>query len=187
VPELRVRPTEDPSPARPSLPPDTPLGLTAFFPATGGQTYDLPRLVEPPPRLHYRNVQIDGKPETRMRVVDGLRLTSDLGDVFVEFGEPKIDQKRAQFFYPPSSPGIEGLIGFYPHIRTLEFDDGTAIRFGDDGNPERVTVPGGVQLEFQYSSRDAGIPGRQSSSCRVTSSQEHTASGSYKLNLWDGE
>jgi hypothetical protein len=173
---------------KPILPPDAPVGLTAFFPAGGKQTYGLPKLVEPPSLHETRTYGVQGKPDTMITVVPGLALSSELGDIMVEFAGPKIDQQRVQPFYPPRpAASTDGLIGFYPLTRTLEFSDGTSIHFRQDGLPDHLTLPGQARLKLTYGGQDLDAPWPEPTSCDVESLNQHTTSGSYQLDLWQAE
>jgi hypothetical protein len=121
-------------------------------------------------------------------VVPGLALSSELGDIMVEFAGPKIDQQRVQPFYPPRpAASTDGLIGFYPLTRTLEFSDGTSIHFRQDGLPDHLTLPGQARLKLTYGGQDLDAPWPEPTSCDVESLNQHTTSGSYQLDLWQAE
>lgn len=145
-------------------------------------TFDVPRLIEYASPRHTRQASVVGVPNTTINVADQLLLLSETGRIFVQFGQPRIDQDRAVYYYPPQEPAPEKLKGYYPQSRTLEFTDGMQINLNAAGEPSTMRMPDGTKVELVYSLtlRDPnGWPFPVA--CRVTSMSGRADSHEFRL------
>ena len=161
---------------------NNPWAFPLFLSSSSTTTYNLPRLVTHFDPHVKREVGVQGRPETNVRVFDQLALMSEIGDILVQFGPPAIDQDRVVVFYPPNPPAAYGLVGYYPQSKTLEFRDGMRVEFNDAGHPQVVNLPDQTRMEFAYEKS-----GTEKSSwprpiaCRVAAANDRAQSGIYRL------
>lgn len=160
----------------------SPLGFELMEAPDGSWTYGLPKIFEYYDPIHKRTIGIHGKPESEIRVADQLTLTSEVGDICVTFGDPQIDQKRVAMYYPAASPYDTVLVGYYPKTRSLLYTDGTRTTFDEDGNPVRISIATGTQLEFTYSPEVGhSCYWPRPTACRVSSTAGRAESGTYRM------
>lgn len=162
-------------------------GLPLFPTALSSWTYNLPRLYSRQnPRLK-RTIGIKGRADSQIEVADDLLLMSELGDIAVKFGEPRIDQERGALYYPAASPGANIIVGYYPGTNILELKNGIRIRFDTEGFPLEVIVPEKeiptpTTFAFHYEGQKGDATGWPwPLTCAVKSAGNSAVSGQYDL------
>ena len=75
---------------------------------------------------------IEGVPGSEIIELDRIFLKSDDGDIYIEFGEPIIDQVKRKLYYPSYDRNIKG---YYPQDHCVEFADNTKLYFNENNDP----------------------------------------------------
>ena len=93
--------------------------------------HDLKLVTNKDPKVEKR-FRIEGIDNSEIVVYDRIYLKSEAGNIFIDFGKPKIDQEKEEIYYPSFNKNVKG---YYPQKNCVEFSNSTKIFFDENGEP----------------------------------------------------